>query len=366
MTQSMGGDLNRVLIMAGGTGGHVYPALSIAEALRSRGTQVYWLGTERGLESRVAAQAGLPIFCVQMVGVRGKGLRALCWAPFRLLRAVWQAIKIVRGVHPDVVLGMGGYVSAPGGLAAWLLRKPLVLHEQNAVPGMANRLLAPLATRVLEAFEGSFPAARRAVYTGNPVRAEITRIEPPEQRLRGREGPLRLLVLGGSQGAQIFNELIPQALKDLVDTGRVEVRHQAGEGHLQAACAAYQEAGLAVRPVGFFADMAEVYAWADLVVCRAGAITIAELAAVGAASVLVPFPFATDDHQTRNARHLADRGGAILIQQSALSAVRLSELVAGFCNAPESLRRMAVAARSLAMPDATDRVVASCLEAAHG
>lgn len=365
-TQPLEADAIRVLILAGGTGGHVYPALSVAEALRRAGQQVTWLGTERGLESRVAKQAGLPIHFVQMAGVRGKGLVELCLAPFRLLRALWQAVKVVRNVHPDVVLGLGGYVSAPGGLAAWLLRRPLVIHEQNAVPGMANRLLAPFAVRVLEAFEGCFPAARHAIHTGNPVRDEIVQIAAPEQRLRDRDGPLRLLILGGSQGAQVFNELVPRALNELIADARIEVRHQAGERHLEHACSHYREAGLSVRPVGFFADMAEVYAWADLVVCRAGAITVSELTAAGVASLLVPFPSATDDHQTRNARYLADRGAALLVQQSALSATRLAQLLTEFCNAREPLQRMAKAARKLAMPDATGRIIAQCMGAARG
>ena len=359
------GGATTVLIMAGGTGGHVFPALAVANALAARGVRVCWLGTPWGLEARVVPAAGHDLRTVPVRGLRGGGLLGWLRAPFALARALGLTLGVMRDTDPHLVIGMGGYASGPGGVAAWLLGKPLVVHEQNAVPGLTNRLLALLASRVLEAFPGSFPPARRARHTGNPLRAELTRAPPPEQRLAGRSGALRLLVLGGSQGARVLNEIVPDAIAAMTDRRAVEIRHQAGERNLADARARYAAHGIDASPVGFIEDMAAAYGWADLVVCRAGALTVAELAAVGVASLLVPFPYATDDHQTANGRFLADAGAALLVRQDELDATRLGRLFAELHAARDRLVRMAVAARRLAVPDATERVLESCLELAR-
>lgn len=354
-----------VLVMAGGTGGHVYPALAVAESLRARGNRVAWLGTRSGLEARVVPPTGIQLFCVRVSGLRRRGLWGWLWAPFTLCAALLRSGSVIARVRPHVVLGMGGFVTGPGGVAAWLLRRPLLIHEQNAVPGLTNRLLARLAVRVMEAFPGSFPARCGAVHTGNPVRAEIARVPVPEERFAGRTGALRVLVLGGSQGARALNEVVPAALAALADRCPVTVCHQAGPRNLAAARAGYAAAGVTAQPVAFIEDMARAYAWADVVVCRAGAMTIAELAATGVASILVPFPYAVDDHQTHNARYLAEAGAALLLRQAELTAQRLASVLAELCATRERLLTMARAARTLAVPDAAARVMTFCLEAAR-
>jgi UDP-N-acetylglucosamine--N-acetylmuramyl-(pentapeptide) pyrophosphoryl-undecaprenol N-acetylglucosamine transferase len=355
-----------VLIMAGGTGGHVFPALAVARHLMGQGARVVWLGTPGSFESRLIPATGIPFQEVPVRGLRGKGLLGWMKAPFALARALLIALRALRRLSPDLVLGMGGYATGPGGVAARLLGKPLVIHEQNAVPGLTNRLLARIATRVLEAFPGSFPPSRRACHTGNPVREEVVRVPAPEQRLAGRSGPLRLLVLGGSQGAKILNEVVPRAVAELTDASIIEVRHQSGGGHLQETEARYREAGIDADITEFIDDVAAAYAWADLVVCRAGALTVSELAVAGVASVLVPFPHAVDDHQTRNGRSLADAHAAVLIDQSEFSASRLGGLLAEFHGARGRLLGMAKAARALGIPTATGKVSDCCLELAHG
>jgi len=355
-----------VLIMAGGTGGHVYPALAVAARLTEGGRRVDWLGTEAGLEGRVVPSHGIPLHRLAITGLRGKGPAAWLTAPFRLLTAVAQAWRVLASVRPDAVLGMGGFVSGPGGVAAWLQGRPLVIHEQNAIPGLTNRLLARVATVVLEAFPGSFPARVRARHTGNPVRAALAGVAAPESRLADRIGALRLLVLGGSQGARALNEAVPAALAALPEPGAVTVWHQAGPGQLEAARAAYARAGVRGRVEGFIEDMAEAYAWADLALCRAGAMTLAELSAVGLGAILVPFPYAVDDHQTHNARYLAERGGAILIPQPELAPERLAQWLAELAADRPRVLAMARAARTLAMPDAAHRVARLCLEVANG
>lgn len=354
-----------VLIMAGGTGGHVFPALAVARDLLSAGSRVAWLGTPGSFESRLIPGTGIPFYEVPVRGLRGKGWLGWLKAPFALARALLLALRALKRLSPDLVLGMGGYATGPGGVAARLLGKPLVIHEQNAVPGLTNRLLARIATRVLEAFPGSFPASRRARHTGNPVREEVARLPEPEQRLAGRSGPLRLLVLGGSQGAKVLNEVVPDAIAGLSDPGMVQVRHQAGPAHLDSTVARYRAAGIDARIVAFVEDMAEAYGWADLVVCRAGALTVSELAVAGVASVLVPFPYAVDDHQTRNGEHLANARAAVLIQQTELDASRLGALLVEFHGARSRLLDMAVAARRLGIPSATRQVRDCCLELAH-
>nr|VFJ47048.1 MAG: UDP-N-acetylglucosamine-N-acetylmuramylpentapeptide N-acetylglucosamine transferase [Candidatus Kentron sp. DK] len=360
----------KVLIMAGGTGGHVFPALAIAEELRARGVQVSWLGTRRGMEAKLVPDAGFPIRFVRISGLRGTGLARRLSGPFLILIAIVQSLGNILRVRPRVVLGMGGFVSGPGGIAAWLLRRPLLIHEQNAVPGMTNRLLARLATRVMEAFPESFSsvpglAVRCPIeYTGNPVRRDIARLPPPSERLKNREGPLRILVLGGSQGADILNNLVPAAIAGLPDPARVSVRHQTGRQHIEPVHARYAKLRLPVEPVPFIDDMAAAYGWADLVIGRAGAMTVTELAAAGAASILVPYPFAVDDHQMANAHFLGNVGAAIPIRQSDLSADGLGRLIEGFLGASGRGRlvAMARAARALAIPDAARRVAGRCLE----
>jgi len=354
-----------VLVMAGGTGGHVFPALAVAERLRAEGVTIAWMGTPDHLEAELVPGAGFDFHAVPVPALRGKGAWRLLWAPFALLRSIAAAFGAVRRIAPDLVLGMGGYAAGPGGVAAWLLGRPLVVHEQNSVPGVTNRMLARLATRVLEAFPGSFPRGRGARHTGNPVREDVAAIAPPHERLAGRRGPLRLLVLGGSQGARVLNEIVPVAIGALADPGIVEIRHQAGTRHVDDTRERYARAGVDVTPVGFIEDMAAAYGWADLVVCRAGAMTIAELACAGAASILVPFPHAVDDHQTKNARYLADARAAILVPQSELDPPRLGGLLAELHAARDRLLEMALAARRLAVPDAAQRVADCCRELAH-
>lgn len=354
-----------MLIMAGGTGGHVFPALAVAERLRARGAPVTWMGTRNGLEATLVPKAGIPVEWIEVSGLRGKGLGRKLRTPVMLGRALWQAGAILRRLRPRVVLGMGGFASGPGGMMARLLGIPLVVHEQNAIAGLTNRWLARFASQALEAFPDTFPSARRAITVGNPVRAAIAALPPPEERWAGRDGRSRLLVLGGSQGALALNQLVPRAMALLGDAERPEVWHQAG-GHLrEAAATAYRDAGVTARLTPFIEDMAEAYGWADLVLCRAGALTVAELAATGVGAVLIPFPFAVDDHQTANARFL-ERGGAALIhQQTELNPERLAALLRDLLGDRAHLLDMARAARSLAKLDAAERVARACLEQAH-
>jgi UDP-N-acetylglucosamine--N-acetylmuramyl-(pentapeptide) pyrophosphoryl-undecaprenol N-acetylglucosamine transferase len=353
-----------VLIMAGGTGGHVFPALAVADELSSRGVPVSWLGTRRGLEARVVPAAGYVLSSIRVSGLRGKGLLRLLIAPFMLAFAVFQSLVIFLRLRPMAVLGMGGFASGPGGLVAWLLRCPLVIHEQNSVAGLTNRLLAPLARYVLEAFPGSLPAARHAVHTGNPVRGAIAALPEPARRLSEPAGALHLLVIGGSLGAEVLNRVVPQAVARLPQESRPQIHHQTGQADADAVRARYQELGSDVRVEAFVEDMAAAYAWADLVVCRAGALTVAELCAAGVASILVPFPYATDDHQTGNAGYLADAGAAVLVPQPELTAERLAERLAAYSTDRPVLLEMASRARELARPDAARQVAGFCLQAA--
>ena len=355
---------SRVLIMAGGTGGHVFPALAVARELSAQGVAVSWLGTQRGLESRVVPAAGYPLETMRVSGLRGKGMLRLLFAPFMLVIAVMQALAILLRLRPHAVLGMGGFASGPGGLVAWLLRRPLLVHEQNSVAGMTNRWLAPLAHTLMEAFPGSLPDKRHPVHTGNPVRSEITRLAEPSTRFASRSGPLQVLVIGGSLGATALNTAVPEAVRQLSADRQPVLHHQTGAADEAAVRAAYAAAGIEAQVEAFIEDMAAAYAWADLVICRSGALTVAELAVVGVASVLVPFPYATDDHQTSNAKYLADAGAAILIQQDVLQPGKLTDLLEDFCQQRELLLEMACRARALAIPDAARRVAALCLQAA--
>ncbi|NCA68548.1 MAG: undecaprenyldiphospho-muramoylpentapeptide beta-N-acetylglucosaminyltransferase [Sphingobacteriia bacterium] len=359
-----------IAIMAGGTGGHVFPALAVAERLREQGMGVFWIGTQRGMESRLVPEHGYPIEWIRVEGLRGKSLTRRLSAPFGIAGALWQAARILRRRRPSVVLGMGGFASGPGGLAARALGLPLVIHEQNFIPGMTNQWLARIATRVFEAFPATFPASRGALTCGNPVRQSILSLPPPRARWAGRDataktGAGRLLVLGGSLGAQALNEMVPRALAELPHELRPSVRHQAGERTLETARAVYAEVGVAAEVIPFIHDMAEAYAWADVVVCRAGALTVSELAAAGVASILVPYPFAVDDHQVGNARFLADAGAARLIIQRDLTVSGLAAVLKELLGHPETLLTMAERARARARPDAVTRIAQACWEVAQ-
>ena len=353
-----------IMIMAGGTGGHVFPALALADVLRARDCEVVWLGTRAGIEARLVPAAGIPVEWVDIGGLRGKGLATLLGAPLRIFRALLQAIAAMRRHRPCVVVGLGGYVTGPGGLAAWLTRRPLVIHEQNAVAGLTNRVLARFATRVLEAFEGSF-GDRRDVYTvGNPVRRKFFELPAPALRSAARSGALRLLVVGGSQGAKRLNEVVPEAVAALAGQVELRVRHQSGTRMLEATRAAYASSGIDAEVGDFIDDIVSAYAEADLVICRAGALTVSELAAAGVAAILVPFPAAVDDHQTRNALFLVERGAAVLLPEKELTAVRLAGLLRELADDRAGLLRMAERARGIARPTAALDVALACLAAA--
>ncbi|HZM33242.1 MAG TPA: undecaprenyldiphospho-muramoylpentapeptide beta-N-acetylglucosaminyltransferase [Burkholderiales bacterium] len=347
-----------ILIMAGGTGGHIFPGLAVAEEMRAAGWRVVWMGARGGMEERLVPRHGHEMALIRARAARGKGLLQKLLLPANLLYSFWESARHIRRIRPDVVLGLGGYVAFPGGMMASLLDRPLALHEQNCIAGLANRVLAALADKAMVAFPG---ALKRAEWTGNPVRAAIAAIAPPEERFRGREGPLRLLVVGGSLGAQALNEALPKALSLLPD--RVLVVHQSGEKHLQALQESYRAAGVRGELLAFIDDMARRYAEADLVICRAGAVTVAELSTAGLASVLVPFPYAVDDHQTANARFLAEQGAAVLLSQAELTPEKLASLL-GSLDRPRLLD-MARKARALGKPDAARVVAQRCMELAR-
>ena len=341
--------------MAGGTGGHIYPGIAVAEALRGRGWRVAWLGNPDGMEARLVPQHGYEMAWLRFTGLRGKGLLTKLLLPFNLLRGFWQALGAIRRLKPSVVLGMGGYVSFPGGMMASLLGRPLVLHEQNSVAGLSNRVLAGVADRVASGFPD---VLAKAAWVGNPVRADIAAIAPPAERFAGHFGPLRVLVVGGSLGAAALNEAVPAALARLPATQRPLVTHQAGAKQIEALKAAYAAAGVEGELLPYIDDMAARYAEADLVICRAGALTVAELAVAGVGSVLVPFPHAVDDHQTGNARFLAERGAAVLLPQKELNPQKLAALLAGFTRG--RMQNMAEKARALAKPEAAAAVADIC------
>lgn len=347
------------LIMAGGTGGHIFPGLAVAQALRERGWNVRWLGAPGSMESRIVPNQGFPLETIDFSGVRGKGLMTLALLPMRLLRAFWQALAVVRRVQPDVVVGLGGYISFPGGMMAVLAGKPLVLHEQNSVAGMANKVLASVSHRIFTAFPGVFAKGR---WVGNPLRQAFTEQPAPEQRFAGRSGPLRLLVVGGSLGARALNEIVPQALALIPADVRPVVLHQSGAAQIDALRANYAAAGVQAELTPFIDDTARAFAEADVIVCRAGASTVTEIAAVGAAAIYVPFPSAVDDHQTTNARFLVDAGGGWLMQQSALTAQSLAEMLQNMQRA--TLLERAGKAKNMQKTDATAEVVAACEELA--
>ena len=352
-----------VLIMAGGTGGHVFPALACAREFQSRGYKVHWLGTPRGIENELVPQAGLTLHLINVTGLRGKGRLSLLKAPLMLLKALMQARKVVRELKPVCVVGFGGYVTGPGGLAAKLAGVPLIIHEQNAVAGTANRSLASFASRVCEAFPDTFAASKKRRTTGNPVRVELF-LETPRQALAGRKA--RLLVLGGSLGAEPLNKLLPEALAQLPVDIRPEIFHQAGKNHDEITAERYRNVGVEAQVAPFIQNMAQAYSWADLVVCRAGALTISELAAAGLPSLLIPLPHAIDDHQSRNADYLAREGAAFVMPQATTGVAEMAARLKEVLMQPEQLNSMARTARSLARPDATSTVVNICVEVAHG
>ncbi|HYL02075.1 MAG TPA: undecaprenyldiphospho-muramoylpentapeptide beta-N-acetylglucosaminyltransferase [Steroidobacteraceae bacterium] len=354
-----------ILIMAGGTGGHVFPALALARLLRAQSLEVVWLGTAHGLESRVIPAEGIPIEQLSIGGLRGKSLLTWLSAPVRLTVALLQALAVMRRHRPSVVVGLGGFVTGPGGVAAWLTRHPLVIHEQNAIAGLTNRWLAHLARQVLEAFPGSFGRDVHARVIGNPVRADISALPPPAVRFAGRTGPVRILVIGGSQGAARLNAVVPFALKRLSGWLAFDVRHQAGERWIDAGRASYAQAGVRADVRPFIEDMSEAYGWADLVICRAGALTVSELAAVGVGAILVPYPGAVDDHQAYNAQYLVREGAAVLIADRELTEERLAVELQRLCAGRGKLLAMAERARLLARPRAADELAASCLELAR-
>jgi UDP-N-acetylglucosamine--N-acetylmuramyl-(pentapeptide) pyrophosphoryl-undecaprenol N-acetylglucosamine transferase len=352
-----------VLIMAGGTGGHVFPALAVARVLRDRGIQVMWLGVPGSMESRLVPANGFPIEWLRVGGVRGKSLMTRLLAPVTVIKAVMQAWRVLRRVRPRAVLGFGGYVSGPGGIAAWLLRIPLLIHEQNAIAGMTNRVLARFASQVLEAFPHSFGPGGRARTIGNPVRADIAALAPPDARFANRDSRSRLLIFGGSQGAQRLNSVVPQALAGMSHENRPLIRHQTGERGLETARAAYAQAHIEAEVLPFIDDMAEAYAWADLAVCRAGAMTVTELQAAGLGAIFVPLPVATDDHQTQNAEVMVRSGAAQVIQERDLTPERLGEAIGALIGNRGRLLRMAEAARGSRIVDAAARLADLCAAA---
>lgn len=356
----------RLLVMAGGTGGHVFPGLAVAAQLATQNWQIHWLGTSGRMEAQIVPQAGYPISFIDVVGVRKNGLGTLLLAPFKIIKATLQAHKVIKEFKPDVVIGMGGFASGPGGVATWLNNLPLVLHEQNAVPGLTNKLLSRIAKKVLTGFDKTFPEQMRGdknkeskfTWVGNPVRSEFATFTEKSST----QMPINLLVVGGSLGAQVLNQNVPMALTNLQ---QINVRHQTGAGHLASVKAAYSESSLAAdcyELMEFITDIPAAYAWADLVICRAGALTVAEVAAAGVPAIFVPLPHAVDDHQTKNAQTLVDVEAALLLPQNELTAEKLTDLLKSYMNTPEKLLEMGRRAKSLARLDAAERVAHCCTE----
>ena len=348
-----------ILIMAGGTGGHVFPGLAVANYLKSAGWHVVWLGTQAGMEARLVPQHDIDMKTIDFSGLRGKGAMTWLTLPLRLLRAFWQSIKVIREVQPNVVLGMGGYPAFPGGMMASLMSKSLLIHEQNSVPGLTNKVLAKLADKVLLGFPESIKN-NNVTFSGNPVRDEISQLARPEERYQNREGKLKLLVIGGSLGAQVLNTVVPETLKLLPQDRRPSVIHQAGAKHIEVLKQNYGDMVGDVELVDFIEDMAACYAGCDLVICRAGALTVSELAAGGVASILVPYPYAVDDHQTKNAEFLSVNNAAILLPQNELTPKKLENILLE--NTREDFLVLAKSARMLAKPDATQLVAQTCID----
>jgi UDP-N-acetylglucosamine--N-acetylmuramyl-(pentapeptide) pyrophosphoryl-undecaprenol N-acetylglucosamine transferase len=347
--------MSTALIMAGGTGGHIFPGLAVAEALREKGWRVHWLGGPDSMESRLVPPRGFAYEQIDFSGVRGKGLITLALLPLRLLKAFWQSIQVVRRVKPDVVVGLGGYITFPAGMMAVLLGKPLILHEQNSVAGMANKVLAGVADKIFTTFPD---VLAKGQWIGNPLREEFLQQKPPQERFADRTDVRKLLVVGGSLGAKALNEIVPQALALMPEAQRPEVIHQGGEKQIDALRANYQAAGVQAELTPFIANTARAFAEADVVICRAGASTVSEISAVGAAAIFIPFPFAVDDHQTHNATFLSKAGGAMLLPQQELNAKQLSQMLLNLEQA--TLHSCRLKAYSLRKTDATDHVVQAC------
>jgi len=353
-----------IMITAGGTGGHVYPGLAVARALQEQDIPVVWMGTKKGLEARVIPEAGIEMAWLEVSGIRGKGIGALLMVPFRLTKALFQSVKIMRKYKPAAVLGMGGFVAGPGGLVASMMGIPVIIHEQNARAGTTNKLLSRVVLEILEGFPGTFPKSKDAIAVGNPVRTEIAALPEPNERLRDREGAFHLLVVGGSLGAKALNEMVPRALCYLPKDMQVDVVHQAGEATIDLAKKTYEAAAVSAHIVPFIEDMAGAYEWADLIICRAGALTVAEVSAAGLASILVPYPYAIDDHQTENAKYLAEKGAAILAKQDELTQESLSQVLEALIKDKDQLLAMSNKARAAAMPDATLKTAIICADIA--
>lgn len=339
--------VKRVLIMAGGTGGHIFPGLAIARYLKEKDIEVHWLGTTAGLEARLVPDAGIPLHFIEVKGLRGKGISSLLSAPFRLITALAQARKVMKAVQPDRVIGMGGFVSGPGGVAAWLMNYPLIIHEQNAKAGLTNRLLAPFSKYILEGFPGAFKSRRNVLTVGNPVRADIEALPSPNARSHTAVKPMRLLVLGGSLGAQVLNQTVPQVLAMLSPTDRPIVLHQTGEKHWEETRKTYEALGIEAEVVPFIKEMGATYGSVDLVLCRAGALTVAELCAAGLGAIFVPYPHAVDDHQTANAQFMVCKQAALCLPQAQLEVAKLAELIRQFNADPGKRLKMAEAAYQL-------------------
>lgn len=353
-----------ILITAGGTGGHVFPGLAVARALQAQDIPVIWMGTKKGLEARVIPEAGIEMVYLSVNGLRGKNILTLIGAPIQLAKALFQSIMIMRKVKPKAVLGMGGFVAGPGGLVASLMGIPVVIHEQNAIPGLTNKLLSFVSKRVLEGFPGTFKGKKNSQGIGNPVRQDIAGLQHPIYRLGDRWGHVHVLIIGGSLGAQALNEIVPMALSELALDKRPVVRHQAGKNKDVSTNKLYEKLGVHAEVTPFVEDMAEAYAWADLVICRSGALTVAEISAAGLASIMVPYPHAVDDHQTANAQYLADAEATVLIQQNDLTKESLASLLEELCADRNKLIEMAFRAYELAKPNATNEVAAICAELA--
>jgi len=351
-----------IVVMAGGTGGHVFPALAVAEYLREQGESIVWFGTRAGIESRVVPAANIAIEWLNVQGLRGKGAMTILFAPFRLIRACWQAYRTLLRLRPKAVLGMGGFVAGPGGLMAWVLRIPLILHEQNSVIGLTNKLLSRLASRVYFAFPQAAGKLADSECIGNPVRDTLFKLESPEGRLGARlKDNINILVIGGSLGAASLNKVVPAALARIEAGRRPRVKHQCGNRHLQTCQQHYRDAKVEAEVMDFVDDMPSVYAWADLVICRAGALTIAELTAVGVGSILIPFPYAVDNHQYHNARFLEENKAARILQETDLNAERLAKLIQDYAQDRNSLISLAKNAQALAKADATEQLAQGVL-----
>lgn len=352
----------RVLIMAGGTGGHVFPGLSVAHCLKERGVQVHWLGTPQGIESRLVPEAELPLHYITISGLRGKGIKTLLTAPFKIITSIWQAMRVIKKVNPDIVIGMGGFASGPGGIASWLLGRPLIIHEQNAKAGWTNKILSIFARKVLQGFPFAFPLHSKVLTIGNPVRSEIASLHTPENRFGHKASNFRLLVLGGSLGAKALNEIVPRVLSKIDKNKQPEVLHQTGDKLFNETKKQYESMGLSVTLQPFIKDMANAYAWADIVLCRAGALTVAELCAAGLGAIFVPYPYAVDDHQTANAHFMVKHQAAICLQQSELTEDRLIEIIQDFLHSPEKCLNMAKAAYKLRQVNVAEKIVDICWE----